>query len=216
MLKTACGVVVAAAGIASGDLLIDDFMTGFSAGGGELGTDTGVFTSFEASPANAIGDRTTDVTIDGDPAAGARFSINPSVLGGLQITDIGPGIPDALFTLTYSNFGTQDLTAAGDRFEFTIFSSDLDLGVPGDVLEVFFTIGGETVSLNVIGPGVYEVAFTDFTTADLTSVTELTWGFDTAGLDALDLTIADIRVTPTPGAAAVLGLGGLVVLRRRR
>ncbi len=59
-------------------------------------------------------------------------------------------------------------------------------------------------------------AFLDFDPTDLESI-ELDFNFRSDRAEGLDFVLTQFRaVVPTPGSAAILGLGGIVCMRRRR
>ena len=68
-----------------------------------------------------------------------------------------------------------------------------------------YTVDLRTVPTNVVGD------FTDFTT-----ITNITIGLNDGNNWANSLTISNFGYVPAPGAAALIGLAGLVATRRRR
>ncbi len=156
----------------------------------------------------------------------ASADVNGTQAGTFSLAT-GPGVV-ASAALTWSGFGTVDLTDDGSAFfEFSV-RSDLNA-----VVAVKFLSGGDESSAtrDVTGAGAglgdpfqfLHVAFGDLDgTADLTAIDA--FSLEISGPAALDLQIGELRTVqtpvtaPEPGTLALLGIGlaGLAHSSRRR
>jgi uncharacterized protein (TIGR03382 family) len=131
-----------------------------------------------------------------------------SEFGSITSWNVLNNLADLTGDLTTSDGTNLYGTNAGQLTVFGPFTS----ANPIDVLEFVFT-ANDGVVLTDGEDIVYETS-----TANL-----LLWmGDDKASADAVDITnavtegVARIGVVPTPASAALLGLGGLALVRRRR
>lgn len=143
----------------------------------------------------------------------AKVSVNS--LSGPQEVSVGvigsTSATDGLFTLPNSISGSwvSPTLNAGDFHDFgTISASDsTTINVPGILWPVYTaTFAGETFGVNYSGEGLFGVLGGGNATINVID-------FGGSGTVTVEY---DYRVVPTPGAAALLGLGGLASLRRRR
>lgn len=135
--------------------------------------------------------------------------------------DAGQNIDDALFTITYDNYVDVDITN-GLTLD-TVRVNFVDLGTFA-LLPVTLTIDDgvnsftDTVVLPIgsLSAGIIDFPLQPYVTAgvDVTSVDSMEFSFDNQA--GADITLDLIQVIPEPATMALLGLGGLALLRRRR
>lgn len=223
VLPAAFASIALSAGLAaaSGSIVIDDFSTDLSAG--PLGTFGLPTFSSDTAPLGALGDRTTTLTLNAS---------NPSPQSStLGILSAGGGLPNRLsfsngsqqisnsFSITYDSLTQTDFAASISGpgfFEFEVASSDLDDRTTPVFLDASISVNGVTRTVSVSGEGTYSIGFSDFGGVDFSNVTSVGFAFGTESVDAVDISFANLRATPAPSAAALLGIAGLATTRRRR
>ena len=122
-----------------------------------------------------------------------------------------------LYTISATN-----LAAHGTRFEFEMGSADFDADNRGSSaawipLEITVVSSGGTASSSVLvsDEGLYSIDFASFAGVDFTSVTQIGVNFG-GQVVTPDFALGTIQIVPTPSAAALLALAGVIGARRRR
>lgn len=198
-------------------LVVDDFNDGLFAisvpPAGDMSVTTNTATQdpvdLSLDPANPFGERRT-VTIDGTGMGFATAGIFGA--GSLQLgTDGGPS--GSVFTIAYDDFSDIDLTAGGVFDELLVQFAFIDGSA--DVTAFVDGVAGQTVSVsgNRVN-GLASISLASFAT-DVTSVSELSFQVTTT-MQASDFNINSIAIIPEPASLALLGLGTLLLVRRRR
>ena len=146
----------------------------------------------------------TDGTTLGD-----HFGLSTN--GGEATADLGSAL-----SLTFADNTTYTL-------DFTHFGRD---GLGGDaVTATIMTAGGsilKTVTFALVDPGDLEIRTLSYSTSGGAEVSEgiqIRFAASTAGFGnqaGIDNIVLDETAIPEPSAAALLGLGGLALIRRRR
>lgn len=185
--------IVAAAGVASGQYFSD-----FEA------NDGGLIGSGDWQWGSPIGANGSDLGGFGgnEPVGGFSGSnVWGTVLGGLHS-------PSTVSTLTLAG---QDLSAAVSLSFYEWIDSG---GNTFDQAKVF--VNGTEVYFSDGGPSQWREVTVDLSSFSGTG--DISFEFSTTGVvDRVGWYIDDLRVVvPTPAAAAVLGMGGLLAARRRR
>lgn len=205
---------------AASALVIDDFADAF-----DVVQDVATIAIGPPNPASAHATRaaallgTRTIVLERTAGFGSASADANGTQAGTFSLATGPGVV-ASAELTWSGFGTADLTDSGSSafFEFSV-RSDLDA-----VIEVTFHSGGmggmeSSATFSVTGAGTgagdlfqfRNVAFSDLVggAADLTAIDSIS--LRVSGPAALDLQIADLRTVqtpiPEPGTLALLGIG---------
>ncbi|HZW05492.1 MAG TPA: hypothetical protein VFF65_00085 [Phycisphaerales bacterium] len=173
-----------------------------------------------------------------DVFSGAGFSIPDNNAGGasssVNVAGVGNGITGITVTLhgfSHTWLGDVTATLSGPAGSFVLFDRP---GNPASVNGNSNDTSGDYLFTDA-APGVFSTsgavpAGSYRTSSDDVAPTSLMGFFggtsadgmwtltmtDSAGLDVGGITGWSLDVVPTPGAAAMLGLGGLAALRRRR
>ncbi len=205
--------------------------------GDEVGVDTLALTGHQATDTNTFDDPRVDTLATRYAAAnGLEFRISYTLRGGA----LGSGTSDLAETIRIQNNGLASVSLS--FFQYV----DFDLGgtAGGDLGEILGgdsvfqqdTFGNFTVNETVVAPAPthYQIGqfpsivnmFGDGLVSNLNDFggplgpTDITWAFQ------WDITLAPggnfiiskdkLLYIPTPGAAALLGLSGLLAARRRR
>lgn len=163
-------------------------------------------------------ERTFSVSIAQPGGGTAAMSILG--FGGVLSLDsgAGAGVGDADFGVLYEDFSNVDVTEGGvnDAFSISVLfmdgSFDFSLTLNDGV-----NSGSSTIAAN--SSGLYLINLNDagFSGVDLTSIDSI--NFEATNTQrASDVAIDRIAFTviPEPGSLALLGLGGLLIARRRR
>ena len=144
--------------------------------------------------------------------------------------DVAQGSSDQIIGgVSYSNFGTLDLTEGGinDVFELGFISSDIDAALT-DVVSITVTSGASmatrqiTVPANSSLPQDLLVSFSHFAGVDMTAVDSVSLDFDFTGNPGRDFELglfsARSSAVPEPAALLIMGLGlfAFIGLQRRR
>lgn len=132
---------------------------------------------------------------------------------------VRPGVTTATNVGTGTNFGASAATAAGTATYTFVQSGGLNL-IPAPTSGVYAPGSYNILSaVNplVVAPGASGLGYAAFNGLDVNG----TWTLTVRDLATGDTgTVAgwsmDITTVPTPGAAALIGLGGLAATRRRR
>lgn len=174
------------------------------------GFETGDFTGWDFIP---TGSSSFNLTNDANTGMFAAELFNNDMASGAlaRQANIGQGIITAGMEVTIS-FAAKGEGAAGG-VAFAEFFSELD--------------GGGTSASEILGGGPLMLTneyqtfeFTTFAGPDVSGGVTLQFGAITGAVDgSVSLIFIDdvsVTIVPAPGAAAVLGLGGLVAIRRRR
>lgn len=140
--------------------------------------------------------------INGVNSSAGGSIVSPGVVNGsveiLGVTKIANAQITFTFDFPITALGFDADNFADQRFESLIFDN-----AAGDTVVVFDAVD--------------QVRFWGFTSdTPFTTLTVRQTGFSAGGTNSDGFTIDDVTYTPTPGAAALLGLGGLVASRRRR
>jgi hypothetical protein len=192
-------------------LMIDDYSTSTSVGGGITLSPTGYITSFESNPAGAIGDRTTTIIRSGGSSHTETYICNGSF--------VVSGWNDLAVEIVY-DVTDVDLSADGEKFSFEMTFSDLDDRNPSvsHPYEITLTSGSvsESASVMVSAEDTYEIPFSQYTSVDLTSVDEIKVTVDTQGIFGTDDVFGPLSVVPEPATVVLLMLGGIGAAIRRR
>ena len=204
--------------VAGAQIVVDDF----SSGGPLAQFGSGTNTQTTAGP-GIIGGTRID-TLEVPNIVGAFMGI----LGFDGNFEVGQGSMDEIAgSLFYNSLGGVDLTDGGtlNAFQLDFVSSDDDLNSIDNSLELSVTSNGVTSSQFISIPANNSlptptfVDFVDFGGVDFTAVDALELAFDFASNPGTDFALASIEAVnaiPEPGSLAVLSLGSLVLLRRRR
>lgn len=213
---------------ANAEILIDDFDSGASLSqvflAGLAPAPVGPETTI--SPEILGGQRIH--TLNVPPVPNAFSGLAAFNVGGDSNFAITQGSEDQLVTtLFYGSLGGIDLTDGGDLnfFELNFQNTDSNLPIE-DVLELTVVdSAGASVTQSITippNPAVDPlsqptlVGFSGFAGADLTSVESLTLTFDFAADPGGDLELGSFSAVPEPGSLALLSMGSLILLRRRR
>lgn len=132
---------------------------------------------------------------------------------------VRPGVTTATGFGSGANFGSSSATAAGTATYTFVQSGGLDL-MPAPASGLYAPGSYNILSAVgpiVVAPGASGVGYAAFNGADVNG----TWTLTVRDLAAGDTGAVvdwsmDITTVPTPGAAALIGLGGLAATRRRR
>ncbi len=206
---------VLAASTVHADIIIDTF---------DAGNDifrTTVGTSTQGTSATSIlggqrDDTLTLVDLGGDERNGFMgFGGRLAISQGSQDEITG--------SLVYDNFTSFDFTEGGvsNQFALDFVSSDSSFPI-SDVLSITATSGSNTDTQFVTIPansnlGVATVDFASFTGVDFTQLDSVSIEYDFATAPGRDFEIDTFSAIPEPTSVALLGLGGLgLMLRRRR
>ena len=213
---------------ANAEILIDDFDTGASLSQSFIGglTPAPVGPETTISPDILGGQRIH--TLNVPPVPNAFNGVAAFNVGGDSNFSITQGSEDQLVTtLFYDSLGGVDLTDGGDlnSFELNFQSTDSVLPIE-DVLELTVVdSAGASVTQSITippNPAVDPlsqptvVGFSQFAGANFTSVESLTLTFDFAADLGGDLELGSFSAVPEPGSLALLSMGSLILLRRRR
>ena len=213
---------------ANAEILIDDFDTGASLSQFFIGglTPAPVGPETTISPDILGGQRIH--TLNVPPVPNAFSGLAAFNVGGDSNFSITQGSEDQLVTtLFYDSLGGVDLTDGGDlnSFELNFQSTDSVLPIE-DVLELTVVdSAGASVTQSITippNPAVDPlsqptvVGFSQFAGANFTSVESLTLTFDFAADLGGDLELGSFSAVPEPGSLALLSMGSLILLRRRR
>jgi hypothetical protein len=163
-------------------------------------------------------ERTFTVTIGG--AQTGTNSLSILGVGGVLAFDTGinAGPGDATFDAVYDDFIDVDVTDGGGNDSFAIGILDIDGTVEFSVtLDDGTNSGTASASTSSTGTTFISLADAAFAGVDLTSIDTITFSGSNA-TRASDVAIDNIgfSVVPEPTSFALLGLGGLMVMRRRR
>ena len=209
--------------VVNAQIVVDDF----SSGGPLAQFGSGTNTQTTVGP-GIIGGTRID-TLEVPNIVGAFMGI----LGFDGNFEVGQGSMDEIAgSLFYNSLGGVDLTDGGtlNAFQLDFVSSDDDLNSIDNSLELSVTSNGVTSSQFISIPANNSltndadepptfVDFVDFGGVDFTAVDALELAFDFASNPGTDFALAGIEAVnaiPEPGSLAVLSLGSLVLLRRRR
>lgn len=203
MNKTLIAIAAGAAtaGAASAQVVLDGFdaIPNDDAGGSR------VLTNDIDNPNNFPIDIGINVTFDG--GNGTFFFFTPSSTSVIS-------------SIAYTPAGGLDAAALGVvglEFDFRGVDQSFDVGVEfadggGNLATGGFSVAsGDSTVFVPLGGLSFDPGF------DATNITLFTADFNSSRVEGLDFLLTEIRaVVPSPGTAAVLGLGGLAALRRRR
>lgn len=149
-------------------------------------------------------------TMSGGPGISAKV--------GLDYDGIGDETDDSAPFEVGPGFAPRDLTAEGDTIGVHFGANDLALHM---VTLVYSAGGGSSSWETTVDPGTnftQKALYSDFMgTADFTKVDRVVFIFDTAqGGDFAVNSIDTLTTVPEPATMAILGVGILPLLRRRR
>ncbi|MEM7754587.1 MAG: hypothetical protein AAF297_03010 [Planctomycetota bacterium] len=164
-----------------------------------------------ASPSPVTPNGIISVQVMGGATAG-QIGNNSGINGvNLSVEIAGGDYVDGSFAGNGEVFGGVNFAADGEGFD-TSFSSNSFAGVnfsDGLVLFSFDVMAGAS--------GTVDITTSEGTISLFAAATGLPGAFQTSvGYDSIDFGSASVAIVPAPGAAALLGLGGLAVARRRR
>ncbi len=133
--------------------------------------------------------------------AGSTVVVNPNLAGA------GNGMSMGNVNLDFDFGGPQSVIS----FQYAEFGGNVNLTVNGTLLNF-----DDYIDMNGMVPGGVIVSVSeDFPGANTGSVT-LTGNIGQFSTGGQELEIDDVRFIPAPGALALLGLGGVTLVRRRR
>lgn len=163
-------------------------------------------------------ERTFSVSVT--QASGGTAAISILGVGGVLALDSGAnaGPGDADFGVLYEDFTDVDVTEGGanDAFSISVLFTDgsFDFTL---TLDDGTNSGSASVSANSAGLYLIDLSDAGFAGVDLTSIDSINFEASN-GTQAADIAIDRIAFTviPEPGSMALLGLGGLLLARRRR
>jgi len=169
--------------------------------------------------ANLFGDERT-FTIDIDSGSSGTSALSILGVGGVLAFDTGisAGPGDASFDVVYDDFTDVDVTDGGANGAFAVGVLAIDHTVDFSVtLDDGVNSGSGTVTASSAGTFLIDLSGAGFAGVDLTSIDTITFS-GTNVSTAADVAIDRIGFTviPEPGSLALVGLGGLAMLRRRR
>ena len=146
----------------------------------------------------------------------------------------GTGVAGMALQVSLTNDTAAAMPTLAISYDTTVLSIAAQQGGPDELLgyRFFYSLTGPTgtwisaAALDTV-TSIMDAAFTNYTTAATISLASslapgqsilLRWVDDNAQQSSPDQMIAidNVSVVPAPGAAALLGLGGLLISRRRR
>jgi len=166
---------------------------------------------------------------------GASINVGDSVTWTLSVSYTGGGAvsggnmvisgdnalgTSSAFAYTPTNGGNNGGTSNGAGIGFVNWTNSLFLeafGNPADHSNPFVA-GTFSFTAGAVGTLSYAVTKGEASSA-FTSVAQDAFNetlFDDVGAAGLTIDVMDLNIVPTPASAALLGLGGLVAVRRRR
>ncbi|MGQ0627708.1 MAG: DUF4394 domain-containing protein [Phycisphaerales bacterium] len=175
------------------------------------------------------------IRVVGGMGGNENFRLNPvngsRVAGDTALSFPSGGTPNAVGTAyRFWNFGFN--AAAGSVRQYILHSDGglLSLGEVGSMAGGNASFNGGVVTIvgglgvlatdNLVGFDIFGPSDTGFVSANgINGSTLYTLDFATGAataVGAIGVTVADVTFLPTPGAASLMGLAGLVALRRRR
>lgn len=223
--------------VAGGVLDIDGFDTAFSARAFQ-GTSLILNSDLFPLTGGVVSDTQAGLGVVGGERR-ATFTLNPIYPAAGSFNDISDISGGELAVTTGDNFGSSllleygfdndlnlDLASIIGAVEGAIeFSADGDQDGPERPFDVTFSLtsgrgtGSEsTVSFaqTVLEDGLYSIGLGNFAGLDLGDIDGISIEIDLSGQEAVDVRFDGFRFVPTPASAALLGLGGLTMTRRRR
>ncbi|MFK7765671.1 MAG: PEP-CTERM sorting domain-containing protein [Mariniblastus sp.] len=213
-----CSIIFAAAILATSAVHADIVIDTFDDGNTIVRTTVGTTTQGTTASSILGGQRDDSLTL---VALGGDEFIGSMGFGG-ELTLSQGSLDQINGSLVYDNFANFDMTDGGinTAFAFDFVSSDAPATI-SDVLSVTAVSGGTSVTNFVSIPasgnlGVATVDFADFTGVDFTSLDEVSIDYNFATAPGRDFEIATFSAIPEPTSLAIIGLGGLGVLLRRR
>jgi hypothetical protein len=211
IVATIVGITTRSASAAA--VLVDDFADGV-----DLNTFLGPSSATNDGPHGGVIGFFRDTTLTVDSGMAIQIFYSP-VSTQTLVFDGFPG-STGTYNSVYDGFGlngnlNRDLTASGnDRFQVAVIDAN---GNGNLAITVVDTDGISSAVTHPIIDGVMgkvDYLFSSYS-SDLTKVRSITVTLNSTSV-AADFTLGSIRAIPEPASIGLIGLGSLLVLRRRR
>lgn len=215
------GVVCAGASLAQGQLIISEIVDGTLAGGNpkfvEITNTSGTDFTFGAGGVIVQSNASTDLNIDVDLNgvtifAGQSFVIASSANDGVAVFESTYGFSADLYTTAFFGNG-DDRYILSDGVGLVDIFGQIDVDGTGEAWEYTDSFAFRNADILSGNGGSFELM--EWTLGGVDALE----GADTAGnlkLILANTTPGTHNFVPAPGAAALLAMGGLTGLRRRR
>lgn len=162
------------------------------------------------------------ITVNGGVLNGQGDENKGSAIYHMTVDDTGAGTISMFADLSFTSFGnitfSRGITADATNLYFTDGATGAIYGISqndtGDLSTLFQVADGLTRPNDIIyNPYTNKLVFTDNFDQTISQM-----NLDGSGLEVLvsGVDARGLYIVPTPGAAALLGLGGLAMIRRRR